>query len=252
MQDHVVTELNPTRPIAGPVELHYSLTEDDYVAYWVCLACFAEMPTRARVAMRDMVGVFCGVAWMVGLFLSAVLCAVYPPVGFPCLIGVVFGFGFGFAFAFNRIDNRPSTCFQGWLSKPYRWLCLRALRRLAHSDVQDGTLDAESHYRFAMNAEGFMLATTLVVSPMDPGRVAVREDRVPWPALRDAAFDEGHAFLIIRKDVAAIIPRRCFADSADFDRFVALVRCYHEGTGVERSSTAICSLDDRLTSRTPR
>lgn len=252
MQDHLVTELRPTRPPAAPVEVVYSLTPDDYVAYWICLSQMAEMPRRAQKAMADAVGVCGGLTWIAGIVLSVPLVVGYPPVGAFFLIATVFGLGLGYSLALSRINSKPSTCFQGRLSKPYRWLCLWALRRLARSEAQEGTLDTQSLYRFTMNAEGFTLTTEPAVPPTD-GPSPHREDRVPWSALQHVAFDLEHVFLIIRKGVAAIIPRQGFADPADFERFIALIHCYLKGRDVQpSSSTAICTLEDRLQSHTPR
>jgi hypothetical protein len=246
MRDAITAEPRPDRPSGAPLELRYLLDAEDYVAYWVHLASLGAMPRRAQKAMRDSVGQFWGLIWAMSIFVSMPLCAAYPPVGLPCIIASAFGVGFGFAFMLNRIDRSPGTCFQGWLSMPYRWLCLLALLHLARSEAQEGTLDTQSHYRFTTTAEGFILTTEPIAPPAGQGPPARREDRVSWAALEDAGLGEGHVFLTVRKGVAVIIPRRCFANDADFYRFTALLVRGRTRDRQEPSSTAIFAPEDRL------
>lgn len=232
------------KPPVQPAELAYSLLPDDYVAYWVHLAQRSQMPKRVHKAIRDAVGVTWSLVWIPSIALSIVLCGVYLPVGIPCAIVSVFGFGFGFVL--NRIDNAPGTCFRGWLSWPYRWLCLWALRRLARSEAAEGTLDTRSLLHFAMTAEGFTLTTEFASSSAGLGPPATREDRVPWAALEDVDFTEDHVFLTVRKGVAVILPNRCFTDSATMLEFASLVLGSRAEVRREPSSTSIFAPEARV------
>lgn len=50
----------------------------------------------------------------------------------------------------------------------------------------------------------------------------------PWPVVERIVVSPDHAFIYINALAAVIVPRRAFANEADFDAFVATARRYQE------------------------
>jgi hypothetical protein len=234
MRTGITTEPIPRVPVPLPLELEYDLTPDEFAAWWTFLACKAPHRLPPRVAPEVKVFpilFYCGLTVVLGFLALACVAYLFPDSQgaklFALIVGVVMCVVTGVLVA-----DRPGLFIEGVLAKPFRRTIRSHLRYVAQMEAKKGRtdlIDILSHYRFAMNPEGFT-HTRESQQPYggSPDALLRRQTTVSWKMVEVAGSTGQHVFLVMDDPtpVPVIVPRSSFPDDNSFRCFAETVHSY--------------------------
>jgi hypothetical protein len=245
MRTGITTEPNSRTPIRLPLELEYDLTPDDFAAWWTFLACKALHRLAPRVAPEVKVFpilFYFGLTVVLGFLVLACVAYLFPDSQgakvFALIVGVVMCVVTGVLLA-----DRPGLYIEGVLAKPFRRTILSHLRYVARMEAKKGRtelIDTISHYRFAINPEGFTHTREYQQPYGDsPDAFWRRQTTVSWKMVEIAGSTGQHVFLAMEDPTPVIVPRSAFLDDSSFLGFSETVHSYHRSQRVHPGSCRI-------------
>ncbi len=248
MQDGICSEPAFPTHIDPPFRLEYRLGIDDFIAYWIYLAC--KIPKRLPLRIEDRLAmirlvfdgcVFCGALTIFTFFfVKRIGRTIEPDTNFD-LPTMIFWFNIWLVF-FCRppsILAWPKSFLKGPLARPTRWLCSFALRNLAKAKVRGGALDTISSYRVVVTPEGIIQTAERLTTREELKAVLYsREEKLSWAAVEIIGEDEERIFLITDNSIPVIVPRSTFPHEKTAESFLQMARRYREARGVFLSTSA--------------
>jgi hypothetical protein len=240
MQDGICSEPAFPTHIDPPFRLEYRLGIDNFIAYWIYLACKfpVNLPLDVRERLERKVSLIQVTSGLCVVFVGFFAMSLnWPAPGVMGIVGMALGFawiGIGSVLA----GGYPKVFLKGVFSMPYRWLCVHTLRNLAKENAASGSLDTESEYRIDMTPEG-VIQTAERWTMIEGRRVMLRcrEERIAWRLIESVDDAERHIFLLTDISIPVMIPHTAFPDSRTHAWFLQLAQRYQEAEGVFLSTS---------------